>query len=142
MCSTRETALMALHTALLEIEGPQVERNLVIPDDIPSGGLLILRDGDPGEPEVTLSPVHYDYEHEAQLEVLVQGATAAVRDAALDALLVQIPGVLSDTTLGGAVDYVEIREPELDDEEVTGAEDIKGAVVPIVLYYGTSNPLT
>ena len=31
-----------------------VERNSVLPEKAPDGGLIILRDGDPGEPEQAL----------------------------------------------------------------------------------------
>jgi hypothetical protein len=34
--------------------GATIERNSGLPEKIPAGGLLILRDGDPGEPEQAL----------------------------------------------------------------------------------------
>ena len=142
MASTRETALLGLKTALKTLSGPTVERNTESPDEIPADGLVILRDGDPGEPDVVLSPLTYLYEHEADVEALVQEADDADRDTALDDLLSAIADALSaDPTLGGAVDVLEVREPEIDGEEVTGAADIKGATVPVILYYATTNPL-
>jgi hypothetical protein len=39
--------------ALLEtVSGATVERNSVLPEKVPTGGLIILRDGDPGEPDM------------------------------------------------------------------------------------------
>jgi hypothetical protein len=38
-----------------------VLRNEVLPAKIPAGGLVIVRDGDLGEPEVTLNPVSYHF---------------------------------------------------------------------------------
>ena len=35
---------------------------------MPSAGLLILRDGDPGDPEVTLSPLRHHSQHRAKIE--------------------------------------------------------------------------
>ncbi len=55
----------------------------VLPERVPADGLLILRDGEPGEPEMTLSPLRYHYQHRAEIEAVVQGAD---RDAAFDAL--------------------------------------------------------
>ena len=49
--TTRETVLQTLFALLQTISGPKVTRNDVLPEKIPPEGLLILRDGDPGEPE-------------------------------------------------------------------------------------------
>ena len=54
MPSTRETVLQALH-ALLQTQPAPVLRGEVLPERVPATGLLILRDGDPGEPRT--SPV-------------------------------------------------------------------------------------
>ena len=104
--------------------------------------LLILRDGDPGEPEVIMSPVTYSYEHVAELEVLVQ-ALDATRDAQWDTLLGQVSAAIStDKTLGGAVDITVVGRPvEAGVEPHEGAMGIKGGIVPITLYYATTDPL-
>ncbi|MDZ4097968.1 MAG: hypothetical protein U1E13_04610, partial [Methylophilaceae bacterium] len=70
MPSKRETILAALLARLQTLAAP-VLRGDVLPERIPSTGLLILRDGKPGDPEVTLSPVTYFYEHRAELEVVI-----------------------------------------------------------------------
>jgi transposase len=65
---------------------------------VPAEGLLILRDGEPGEPEVTLSPLAYHYQHPAEIEAVVQGAD---RVAAFDTLIASIGAALAaDRTLG------------------------------------------
>jgi len=51
MPTTRETILQALH-ALLQTQPAPVLRGEVLPERVPAAGLLILRDGDPGEPAV------------------------------------------------------------------------------------------
>ncbi|HOB21799.1 MAG TPA: acyl-CoA transferase, partial [Bacillota bacterium] len=66
---TRETVLTALQ-ALLQPLAALVLRDDVLPERIPTAGLIILRDGQPGEPEVTLSPLRYHYQHRAELEVV------------------------------------------------------------------------
>ena len=83
MPTTRETILSALH-ALLQTQAAPVLRGEVLPERVPAAGLLILRDGEPGEPAVTLSPLRYHYQHRAEIEAVVQAGTG--RDAAFDAL--------------------------------------------------------
>ncbi len=62
MASIRKTILAALH-ARLQTLAVTVLRGDVLPERIPATGLIILRDGKPGEPEVTLSPLTWFYEH-------------------------------------------------------------------------------
>ena len=49
MPTTRETILTALHARLLTLPATAL-RGDVLTELIPAEGLLILRDGDPGEP--------------------------------------------------------------------------------------------
>jgi hypothetical protein len=49
--SKAEQVLGALKGLLETLPDAVVERNSVLPEKIPDGGLIILRDGDPGEPE-------------------------------------------------------------------------------------------
>ncbi len=56
MPTTRETALAALHARLQPLAALTL-RDEVLPERIPAAGLMILRDGQPGKPEVTLSPL-------------------------------------------------------------------------------------
>jgi hypothetical protein len=138
MASTRETILSALHT-LLQTQPAPVLRGEVLPERVPAAGLLILRDGDPGEPEVTLSPLAYHYQHRAEIEAVVQGTG---RDAAFDALAASVGIALSaDRTLGGLCDWVEAEAPQPVDLPVDGAATLKAAVIPIVLHYASADPL-
>lgn len=143
MTSKREQALAGLFLCLKDnITGLSVLRNEPLPTKVPAEGLVILRDGDPGEPEVTLSPTRYHYQHRAEIEALVQHAEQAQRDQALDALLGILAQALDgQTSLGGLVDYLHIETPEFLSETVEGAPTIKAAVVPVILEYSTSNPL-
>ncbi len=94
MPTPRETILAALHARLSALPAT-VLRSEVLPERVPAGGLVILRDGEPGEPEVTLSPVRYHWQHRAELEVVVQGKTSANRDAAFDVLTAAIGTALA-----------------------------------------------
>ena len=139
MPSKRETVLAALHARLQTLTAP-VLRGEVLPERIPSTGLIILRDGKPGDPEVTLSPLTYFYEHRAELEVVIQSGTG--RDALFDALAASIGAALAtNRTLGGLCDWVEAEAPEPVDLPIEGAAALKAAVITIVLHYATPDPL-
>lgn len=139
MPTTRETALAALH-ARLEPLAALTLRDEVLPERIPAAGLIILRDGEPGEAEVTLSPLRYHYQHRAELEVVVQAGTG--RASALDDLITGIGAALeADRTLGGLCDWVEPEAPASVDLPVEGAAALKAAVITVVLHYTTTGPL-
>ena len=140
MPSTRETILTALADLLRTIPHVPVLRGEVLPERIPPAGLMILRDGNPGEPSVTLSPLSYHYQHRAELEVIVQ--SSASRDALFDALCAQVGAVLAaDRTLRGLCDWVEPDAPEPVDLAIDGAASLKAGIVPITLHYSTADPL-
>ena len=138
MPTTRETVLAALHARLQPLAALTL-RDEVLPERIPAAGLIILRDGQPGEPEVTLSPLRYHYQHRAEIEAVVQGAD---RDAAFDTLTASIGAALAaDRTLGGLCDWVEAEAPQPVDLPVDGAASLKASVIPVVLHYSTADPL-
>lgn len=139
MPTLRETVLTALHARLSALPATTL-RGEVLPDRVPAGGILILRDGDPGQPEMTLSPLRYHYQHRAEIEAVVQGAS---RDAAFDTLCASVGTALAvDRTLGGLCDWVEAEAPRPVDLPVEGAASLKAAVIPLVLHYSTADPLT
>jgi hypothetical protein len=138
MPTTRETVLSALH-ALLGTLPATALRGEVLPERVPPAGLVILRDGDPGEPEVTMSPLRYHYRHRAEIEAVVQGMA---RDAAFDTLCASVGAALAaDRTLGGLCDWVEAEAPRPVDLPVEGAAGLKAAVIPVILHYSTADPL-
>ena len=139
MSTTRETILAALHARLQSLAATAL-RDEVLPERIPPAGLIILRDGQPGEPEVTLSPLRYHYQHRAELEVVVQAAKD--RATSFDTLIASIGTALdSDRTLGGLCDWVEAEAPASVDLAVDGAASLKAAVIPVILHYSTADPL-
>ena len=131
MPTTRETVLAALHARLQSLAA-LILRDEVLPERIPAAGLIILRDGQPGEPEVTLSPLRYHYQHRAEIEAVVQGSD---RDAAFDTLIASIGTALAaDRSLSGLCDWVEAEAPRPVDLPVEGAASLKAAVIPVVLH--------
>ena len=140
MPTPRETILTALADLLRTVPHVPVLRGEVLPERIPPAGLMILRDGNPGEPGVTLSPLMYHYQHRAELEVIVQ--TSEERDARFDRLIARIgAAIAADRTLRGRCDWVEAEAPEPVDLPVEGSAAIKAAIIPIILHYATSDAL-
>jgi hypothetical protein len=156
MPTPRETILTALH-ALLSALPATALRGDVLPERVPTAGLLILRDGEPGDPEVTLSPLRYHYQHRAEIEAVVQGEARSAqqmqgssgplqgsnaRDATFDSLCAIVGAAIAvDRTLGGLCDWVEAEAPRSVDLAVDGAASLKAAVIPVVLHYSTADPL-
>jgi len=139
MPTLRETILAALHARLQPLAA-LVLRDEVLPERIPTAGLIILRDGQPGEPEVTLSPLRYHFQHRAELEVIVQAGTG--RASAFDTLIAAIGTAMeADRTLGGLCDWVEPEAPVSVDLPIEGAAALKAAVITVVLHYTTAGPL-
>jgi hypothetical protein len=141
--SKREQVLDAV-VALITAAVPEakVERNLAKPERIPSGGIVIIRDGDPGEPEVTLSPLIYVYTHRVPIEIAVYETANQSREQVLDGMLGALgAAVVTNRTLGGLCDFIEAEAPATADVETAGALPGRWADVTIVAVYGTPDPL-
>lgn len=141
MASAREAALSSLYAALQSGLSFDVLRNEVDLVAISRGeALAVLYDGTPGEPEVMLSPLTYEYEHQADLQLVVDAENP---DATFDAAASAVGAiVLADRTLGGTCDWVEAGAPETGvDLPVEGGGTLKAAIIPIRLVYSTGDPL-
>lgn len=144
MASTSETILEALAVRLAAglPAGAAFLRNALLPERVPPAGLVILRDGDPGEPEALMSPPLYYYEHRAEIDVVVDRASATERDAAFDAIKLSIGAAIAvDRTFGGLCDYALGEAPAPVDLPIDGAEGLKAATIGIVLAYAAPDPL-
>lgn len=141
MPSTFEAIMDALQAGLAGAAA-EVKRNEVLPTRIRAGGLIILRDGDPGEPEVSMSPLRYHYEHRAAAELYAEGGVGLDRDGAFDALKLALGAALAaDRTLGGTCEWIEAEAPETEDLATEGGSTVKAALVPLRIHYSTHDPL-
>lgn len=138
MTTKREAVLAALALAL-QVPGVWVRRNDADLTDIPPDGLVILHDGDPGQPDVTLSPLEYHYQHRAELDLMVVEADCEARFDQLAARIGQALAV--DRTLGGLCDWVEAEAPAPADVPVEGFAPIRAATIRVTLHYSTPDPL-
>ena len=141
--SKAEQVLEALKSVLETVPGGKVERNTALPEKIPTGGLIVLRDGDPGEPEQALGGFSAAYySHRIEVEVYVQDGDATARDTAFDALLQDIGAVVdADPTLEGLAFGMIYGRPTVDVEAIEGAAAIKIGTLAVVIDYETDAPL-
>jgi hypothetical protein len=141
--SKREQVLDAMKVLLSSaLPNADVRRNLAKPERIPPGGLVVIRDGDPGEPEVMLSPLVYVYSHRIPIELAAYETSSESPEQVLDEMLGAIGVAVSgDRTLGGLCDFIEAQAPSTDDVETAGARAGRWADAAIVAVYGTPDPL-
>ena len=138
MPSLREQVLAALLARLMTVTGPTVRRNEVLPEKVPAGGLVIVRDGDPGEPEVVLSPLTRLWRHAVPVEVFVQHGDASERDRRLDALAEAVTAALvADRGLGGLADWLDVTPPAIEPLAIEGAAAVLAATLTVTVHYAT-----
>ncbi|MEG3639281.1 hypothetical protein [Magnetococcus sp. PR-3] len=137
MPTQTEQILQILQAVLDTVPDAEVERNIAVPIKVPVGGLVILRDGDPGSPDLALGGLGGAYySHQVEIELYVQEGDAAKRDLALDALIAGVGERLAaNPTLGGLAYGMTIGQPSTDLEAIEGAATIKSAVLEPVIEY-------
>jgi hypothetical protein len=143
MTSKREQVLDGIKALIASaLPNAEVKRNLAKPDRIAPGGLAIIRDGDPGEAEIILSPLIYIYTHRIPVELAAYETSSESREQVLDGMLGAIGlAVMNDRTLGGLCDFMEAEAPATDDVETAGARPGRWADAAIIAVYGTADPL-
>ena len=142
MPSIREQVLSALFDRLRSVVGATVKRNECLPQTVPAGGLVILRDGEPGEPDVTLNPRSAFYGHRAEIEAYVPQPVAGGGEAELDRLLIAIGTALAgDTSLGGLAENLVCGAPGVEAIAIEGAPPIVSARLTVTIDYLVSDPL-
>ena len=142
MSTTREAILATLHARLKANLIATVRRNEVLPERVPEAGLVILRDGDSGEPDITLNPRSAFYSHRVELELFVTRPTAGGGETLLDALIADVHAALAlDPSLGGLAENLVVTAPETGVLAVEGAAPILTARLTVIVDYLVSDPL-
>lgn len=136
-----EPIIAALQAALEDGLPVAVLRNASLPEVIGANGFANLGDGAPGEPvDVTLSPITYSYAHSMPLELAVQTSD---NDAALKNLKDAVnTTILSDRTLGGLCEWIEVFPQAAEAGAFPGAASVKYQIINLVVHYQTANPLS
>lgn len=114
------------------------------PSNVPAEGMVIVRTGDPGEPQIDLSPLSYNFEHRIPLEISTLASSDISSEQALDKMLVAIgEGVSADRTLGGLCDWLDTTSAATEDIYADGdTMPPRGAEIMIIASYSTPNPLS
>ena len=141
--SQRENAIGALFAVLGQLSlGTMVKRNAALPERIADHAVAILRDGEMGEPEVSLSPLTYHWQHQVAIELFVADPDTSTRDSRMDGLLTELAFLIeADRTLAGFVEYAEIGQPKFDELAPEGTSGIKACLLPVLLHYSSAGPL-
>lgn len=144
MQSQSEKILDKLKTLIDAATTAKIERNSAVPEKIPATGLIIIRDGNPGDPEYVLggfSNVYYS--HNIEIEVYIQEGAPAQRDQKFDTLMQLIGSVLeSHPTLDGLVAGLTYARPDTHTQPIDGGPAIKAGVILLMAEYETLTPLT
>lgn len=99
-------------------------------------GIVVLRQGEPGEAQVILSPRAYSYDHDFRVE------TVAPTQEALGEILGLIDRWIEENrSLSGLTDWLEPTAPQQDVAEVFGTAESPYALFDIVASYTTPSPL-
>lgn len=86
-----ETVLTVLYGRLSALSATALRRD-VLPERVPIVCLLVLRDGETGEPEVTFSPLRRHDRHRIEIKAVVQ--ENAARNATFNTLCASISATL------------------------------------------------
>lgn len=142
MSSKTEQILEAIKSAIAA-QGVSIERNVAVPLDVPSGGLLILRDGKPGEPDTVMGGFdNCYYSHDIEIEVFVQAGSDSARDDDYDDLIANIKaGIYADRTFGGLIYGFTTSMPEVQTLAPESGAAIKAGSIVLRVEYETDSPL-
>lgn len=132
-----------IQTALPGADVKGLDGSAARPTRIPPNGLVIVRSGDPGEAEVDLSPLVYNYEHAIPVEISGYQSSSRTNDQVIDDMMTAIgAAVAADRSLGGLCTWLDAEAPAIDDIATEGATVAAGTTLTLVASYSTPNPLT
>ena len=141
MPSKREKVLAALHARLKAGLPATVRRNEVLPERVPAEGLVILRDGDPGEPDVTLNPrTQFTSIASRSRPFGPRQPTVAARRRLMISFRRFAAALAPDRSLGGEAENLTIATPEAGALAIEGAAPILTARLIVTVEYLVSGP--
>lgn len=134
--------ILAFIKNAIAAQGVFIERNAPEPVEVGDGGFVILRDGDPGDPERFIGADVSYYTHAIEIEIFVQSSSGQARDEQFDALLGLVSSALyEDRTFGGLVNGFLTSRPEVITIPVDAGESIKAGLLVLNVEYSVNNPL-
>lgn len=137
MSSRRDEVLAAIEAVLrAALPTADVGRNRDFPTRIGNAGALIMMDGEPGDPEVDLSPLSYTYRH--RIPLIFAAPTRAALEEQFSAVRALVE---ADRFLGGLCSWLGTEAPLTSDLESDTAESGLEAGAAIIAEYSTPSPL-
>ena len=114
-----------------------------VPQKIHTGGLVIVRSGDPGDPQVDLSPPAWHWDHRIPMQFFIEKAEGQTREEALGDMIATFGAAIAlDPTLGGQCDWAEPGAPLTEDLYTDGAgRPPRGGDLVVSATYTTTSPL-
>lgn len=131
------TALTDMQVDIIGLDGSEAA-----PTRPRAAGRLMIAAGDPGEPQVDLSPLTYHYDHPIPVALILFGST--VTEQSLATAFDRIGAAIdADRTLGGRCDWCEPTAPVTEGEaSENGAVLGRSAEFFVVASYATATPLS
>jgi hypothetical protein len=131
----------AVAVPLAEVVGLDGEE--AAPSRVPAGGRIVIRTGEPGEPEIDLSPLAYNWSHRIPIEFTAAETAELTSEEALDAMLVRFGNAIAaDRSLGGLCEWISITAPGSEDIYTEGAAPPRGAELVLTVNYVTNSELS
>jgi len=134
-------AVVALvNDALTDIEVVGLEDGAERAHRISPLGTVIIHFGDPGDPDIDLSPPIYHYEHRIPVQIAAAISATPLKER-LDGIKGQIAtAVFADRTLGGLVTWLDVSALDLADITVRNGQTQRGGAFDIIATYSTPTP--
>lgn len=122
--------------------GPDVTRDVDLPEVCPPQGLVNLTFADPIEEGRTLGATAREWSRVCSVEMAVQAAAPETRIARLEGL-VTVLADLAPAAVAPAVDWIDVGAPvQSETVPMDGASSIRAVVVEVTAFYRTgSNPM-
>lgn len=131
-----------IETALPGVEVLGLDGQEDAPARIGPLGRAVVRSGDPGDPEIDLSPLIYNYEHRIPIELTAYRTGALTNEQVVDQMAKNIGAeIQADRFLGGLVDYLDAVAPTTEAIAVDGAVPARGADLIVIATYSTTSLL-
>ena len=131
-----------IQTALPDAQVIGLDDEEAKPEAVGPGGLVIVRSGMPGDPEVDLSPPTWWWEHVVPIEVAAYGEPGRRAQLVLDDMIGRIDVARhADPYLGGLCSYLDATAPIDGEADHDGAVPVGWADFNLIPFYSTTSPL-
>lgn len=131
-----------IQTALPDAQVIGLDDEEAKPEAVGPGGLVIVRSGMPGDPDIDLSPPTWWWEHVVPIEIAAYGEPGRRAQIVLAEMIGRIDVARqADPYLGGLCVHLDATMPVDGEQNVPGAVPVGWADFNLVPFYSTTSPL-